>query len=497
MKIEDVLNALQGGSNGVDTVDSLTKAWLTTTGIVNYDLERPAKATYPVLTPIRNEMPRMVSGMGDTATRWKTVTAIDTAHVPIGLSEGQRGGVISTTVADRVATYVTWGLEDFVTYQANWAAEGFDDVLALAIRGLLESVMIAEEKMILGGNSSVALGTTATPVGTGATTGGALSDGTYFVGCVALTMDGQRLATVATGIVQNVTRTNADGTVDTIPGGTARPSAQSSGVTLNAGTAVQKITATVTAVQGAVAYAWYLGSSATLVYLQQITSINSVAFTTALVTTTQNFVALAATDYSRLNTFSYDGLMYATAFTSTSGAYYRALATGTAGVGTVLTSDGAGGVAEIETALQAFWDNYRLSPDTIWVSGQEAKAINKLVIANGGAPLIRLNASAKETNGDFTAGSGTGSYYNKFTNTVIRIRLHPNMPAGTIFFTSQTVPYPHPGFGAVARLKLRRDYFQVQWPIRTLKYEYGVYADGVLQVYFLPAYGAITNIGPT
>jgi hypothetical protein len=45
-------------------------------------------------------------------------------------------------------------------------------------------------------------------------------------------------------------------------------------------------------------------------------------------------------------------------------------------------------------------------------------------------------------------------------------------------------------------MKLRRDYFQVQWPIRTLRYEYGVYFDGVLQIYFLPAYGAITNIAP-
>jgi hypothetical protein len=87
--------------------------------------------------------------------------------MPIGLSQGQRGGVITTTVADRTATYVTMGLEDYVTYQANWAAEAFDDVLMLAVRGLLESTMISEEKMILGGNSSIALGTTPTPTGDG------------------------------------------------------------------------------------------------------------------------------------------------------------------------------------------------------------------------------------------------------------------------------------------------------------------------------------------
>ena len=62
---------------------------------------------------------------------------------------------------------------------------------------------------------------------------------------------------------------------------------------------------------GAVAYAWYLGSSASHLYLQQITNLNSVNFNTALVTSTQDFVALAATDYSALSSgtgqYSFDG----------------------------------------------------------------------------------------------------------------------------------------------------------------------------------------------
>jgi hypothetical protein len=256
------------------------------------------------------------------------------------------------------------------------------------------------------------------------------------------------------------------------------------------------VTAHVTAVQGAVAYAWYLGVSGGTLYLQQITTINSVNFNTALVTTTQTFGSLTASDKSALGSFSFNGLLYQTGFDSTSGAYYRALATGTDGTGTPLTTDSAGGVTEINTALQSFWDNYKLSPDTIWVSGQEAQSINKLVIAGGGAPLFRFNVDGNNGNGSTVGGSGTDSYFNKFTQNLLKIRIHPYLPAGTMLFTSKTVPYPHPGFGAVARMKLRRDYFQVQWPIRTLRYEYGVYFDGVLQVYFLPAYGVITNIAP-
>ena len=61
----------------------------------------------------------------------------------------------------------------------------------------------------------------------------------------------------------------------------------------------------------------------------------------------------------------FDGLLYQ-AFKSGSNAYVQYLATGT-GIGSTLTGAGAGGVVEIDAALKNRWDNYRLSPDTMWV----------------------------------------------------------------------------------------------------------------------------------
>jgi hypothetical protein len=61
-------------------------------------------------------------------------------------------------------------------------------------------------------------------------------------------------------------------------------------------------------------------------------------------------------------------------------------------------------------------------------------------------------------------------------------------------FYSQTIPYPLSNVGNVLQKTLRRDYWQIEWPLRTLKYEYGVYFDGVLQNYFPPAFGLIYNI---
>ena len=40
------------------------------------------------------------------------------------------------------------------------------------------------------------------------------------------------------------------------------------------------------------------------------------------------------------------------------------------------------------------------------------------------------------------------------------------------------------------QIRTRQDYYQIEWPLRTRKYEYGVYADEVLQHYFPPSMAA-------
>jgi hypothetical protein len=49
----------------------------------------------PVITPLRNLIPR-VKGNGGTATNWKAITGINTTNVGLGVSEGNRGGAITT-----------------------------------------------------------------------------------------------------------------------------------------------------------------------------------------------------------------------------------------------------------------------------------------------------------------------------------------------------------------------------------------------------------------
>lgn len=492
-----LLKAAQGAPD-----DELRKSWTQSasavSGITAYDLEAPAKQLYPVITPLRNEIPR-VSGKGGIQANWRAVTGVNTAVTGSPyVSGGNRSGVITSTTADYTASYKGLGLEDSVTFEADYAAENFQDVKALAVEGLLRAMMIAEENVILGGNTSLALANTPTPSVSSANTGGTLTGNAGFgVGCVALTFEGYLNASLSTGIIQSYTRTNADASTDSISGGTALPSAQANVINANAGSTVS-YSATVTAVAGAVGYAWFWGANSGNLTLGAITTINSVSITAAATGVAVspgvvNFNGLSATNKST-NSLAFDGLL-TFASNSALGSQQTVQATGTAGTGTPLTSDGAGGIVEIDAALKQFWDQYRLSPDTLWVNSQEMNNIGKKILAGSSNAAQRFVFNADQ--GMVGGGIMVRTYLNKFGMDgaqELKIRLHPKMPPGTMLFTTNRLPYPLSNVTNVMQMRMRRDYYQIEWPLVTRKYQYGVYEDGVLQHYFPPSLGVITNI---
>ena len=453
-------------------------------GLNSYDLEIGAKMLYPVLTPLRNDLPR-VSGKGGIQANWRAVTGINTANLSMGVGEGNRSGVIAVSTADYTAKYTTMGLESSASFQADWAAEYFQDVKALASLNLLQSVMIGEEKLILGGNSTMPLGTTAAPSLTAGTAGTLATNTNFSVIVVMLSLEGYLNATVAGGIQAQVTRLNADGSSDSYGGGAAQKSPNTTtSVTGSTGSCV----ATTTAKAGAFGYAWFWGTAGS----EKLGAITTEAqYTiTADATGTQLASALPSADWST-NSLVIDGFLTQIA-KSGSNAYVNVMANG----GT-LTADNAGGIVEIETALKSFWDNYRLSPSDIWVSSQEQANITKKILSTtSSAPNAqRFVFTADQSN--IGGGMMVTSYRNKYSldgAKEIPIRLHPNLPAGNIFFNSKTLPYPMSNVTNITQMRMRRDYWQIEWPLRSLKYEYGIYLDGVMQCYFPPALGLITNI---
>ncbi|UFW91049.1 hypothetical protein BjapCC829_21925 [Bradyrhizobium barranii] len=459
-----------------------------TSGLTFYDLEVGAKLLFPVLTPLRNLIPR-VSGKGGIQAAWRAITGINTSGMRIGVSGGNRGGVQAISTQDYTASYKGIGIETNVDFEAQYAGQNFDDIRALAGKAGLESLMIGEELMILGGNTSVQLGTTGTATLVGSTTGGTLAAQTWSVICVALSLDALVNGSVVGGIQASITRTNADGSSDTFGGGSAQKSASATVVTTGA---TSSISASVAAKIGAVGYAWFWGTTGAEV-LGAITTINS-ALITAAATGAQTAASLPAADWSQ-NALAFDGLLYQ-ALKPGSNATVVVQPAGTAGTGTPLTSDSAGGIVEIDAVLKNMWDLYRLSPDTMWVNSQEALNISKKIVAGSTTAAQRF---VFETVQDAIGGGiMVRTYLNRFSmqgGSVIDIKVHPNVPAGTILMTTKTLPYPLSGVGNIIQIRTRQDYYQIEWPLRSRKYEYGVYSDQVLQNFFPPSMAVITNIG--
>jgi len=493
----ELIRKAQGSPMGDPRLDGLAKSTFAqsgsaVSGLTFYDLELGAKLLYPVLTPLRNITPR-VSGKGGIQAAWRAITAINTSGMRVGVSGGNRGGVMAIGTTDYTAAYKGIGIESNVDFEAQYAGQGFDDIRALAAKTGLEALMLGEEAMLLGGNTSVALGTTGTPTGfTQATTGGAISNMTISVICVALSLDGFLNGSVTGGIQASINRTNADSSSDTFGGGSAQKSTNGT-LVVNGGGSTQSVTCNVPVKSGAVGYAWFWGTAGNEA-LGAITTINSVVITTTTGAGSQLASSLPSSDQST-NALAFDGLLYQ-AFKSGSNAYIATQATGTNGAGTPLTADTFGGVTEIEVMLKSMWDNYRLSPDTFWVNSQEARNITNKVLSGSSSAAQRFVFNSVQ---DAVAGGMMiRNYFNRYSLTgakTIDIKIHPNLPAGTLLATTSMLPYPLSNVSNVFQVRTRQDYYQIEWPLRSRKYEYGIYADEVLQHYFPPSMGIITNIG--
>jgi hypothetical protein len=489
---QDTIDLVRGALNTPD--DRIAKTISTSTGLVAYDLQAPAKNLYPMVTPIRNALPRVGGGTG-TASNWRQVTALTgSGFDAMGwVPEGQRSGQMSYTTATKSASYVTIGEEDAATYEAISAGRHFEDIQARMTFRLLQKLMLKEEMAVLAGNASLQLGTPATPVLSASGTGATLPAATYSVIAVALTLEGYQNSSLATGVATTKTITGADGKTFVLSGGSSNKSTNAT----QAVTSGQTLFASVTALQGAVAYAWYVGTAGAET-LQAITTINSATFSAPL-TGGQQAVSAITADNSANASYAYDGLLTA-ALKAGSNAYVSILPTGTAGTGTPLTASDRGSVNEIDTMFQQMWNLYQVSPTVLYVNVQELKNITSKVLSNASGPLLRYNVDGDDNPYNLAAAGAVSFYFNPFAlngGLKIPVKIHPRVPPGTILGWAENLPiqYQSNEVPNVAEVKTRQDYYQIDWPVVTRQRQVGIYAEEVLAVYAPFAMGVITNIG--
>ncbi len=505
---EQTLDLLKGAL-GQPSGEFIGKSISTATGIVGYDLQAPAKNLYPVYTPLRNIMPRVGGGFS-TATNWVQISSIVGSGFNNSpwVNEGSRAGTMSYVTSNVAAKYVTLGEEDSVTFEAVNAGKNFEDVKARMVARLLQKFFLKEENAIIGGNRTLKLGTPGTVGLTASGSGSSLTNVAHYVVVVALTQEGYYNNTVAGGIIQQKAILSSDGGTFYANGGCSIKSAQQT-VTPTAG---QNIVATIPAVNGAVAYAWFAGTSTGATVLQAITTVNS--YTISALNTTNQVISAAATG-SSLSGFSVDcssndgtstgGNTVVTAFDGLMATTYNSSALGSAVVtnqgNATLTSSGRGSVVEIDSILRSLWDQYQLGPTVIYVNSQEQTNITNKVIGSGNAALIKYqNSGGASDNTPFAivAGQKVAYYFNPYVpeDNMIPIRTHPKVPPGTILLYAEKLPmtYQNNEVTNVAEIRTRQDYHAIDWVPTSRKWTVGVYAEEVLAIYAPFALAMITNI---
>src|SRR5580658_8365560 len=205
---------------------SLAKNVTIATGLTNYDLQAPAKNLYPIITPLRNSLPRVQRANPGDAARWRTVGSITgSGFDAMGwVPEGQRSASMSYSATSITLPYVTLGEEDTVTFEAEAAAQGFEDINATATLRILQKTMMKEEHALIGGNTSLPLGTPGAPTLSASGTGATLPAGTYSVIVVGLTFEGYSNSCLTGGAATTKTITGNDGNTYTLNGGSSAKS---------------------------------------------------------------------------------------------------------------------------------------------------------------------------------------------------------------------------------------------------------------------------------
>ena len=462
--------------------DGLTTGSPIGTGLVPFDLEAPAKYLAPRPTPLRNKLPRE-KGQG-TSRRFKRITGITGSgtggvgvfhpgisettqnnFAPSGASNAlylNRGAKITYAGDDKVVPYFEFGVSDSVSFAAQYAGQGFQDIRALSAQSLLYSTMLLEERMLLMGRGS---------------------NTSYFSGALSapsITITLRAPVAGETAITGAGTNIYVKATSDAGDFGQSVLSSVAS-VAASAGTVADvKITSAVT---GALGYRVYSGTGSSqpadsALFLDgrtgSLTYTMQGAFPTTIAATT------AASDSSAYAN-GYDGIMPIVTG-STSG--YTKNINGSFNA----TSPGS----EFQTAFASLYDSVKADPDEILFNGTDRKNLSEL-LKNSSSNNYRLTLTQDEI-GNAVMGSVITAIQNEVTGKVVPMTVHPWMPQGNTAILSYTLPIPDSQVSNVWSVVNVQDYMGINWPVIDFQYQISSYFQGTFLCYAPGWNGSVTGI---
>lgn len=468
------------------SVADLGKDWSLTfpnsSGLVPYDLEAPAKLLVPRQTPLRNSLPRQkgvgtsrqfrritgwsnsrTGGVADVSAFFASETTTNTFGGVTGL---RRPNKITYASDSKTVTYMEQGLSDSVTWRAQFAGQGFQDIRTLSQTALLWASFGAEERALLyarGTSGNGYAGAVSAPVISVASSasGGTVAAGTYFIKVTALSGGGET-------VVSNEVNTGA------LSGGT------------------NQFTITVaTEPTGALGYNAYISTST-----GTETFVASFVGNTLIVLTTPagGGAAMPGAD-STANANAYDGFLTVQADPAQSGYVKRVNGL----IYNSVTPASSLGDGPFQDAFVSLYganatttqDKRLADPDEVWIDGAIRRSLGDYVKSSaGGATGYRIALTEGDVTGGMTIGSVVSGIQNQTTGSMVDLNVHPYIYQGVALIRSKSLPVPDSEIANTAEVTNVQDYMSVEWPVLQMTYDQSTYWFGTL-VHYAPGWSGL------
>ena len=448
-------------------------------GFTPFDLQDSIEFLVPVMTPLRNSIPRRkaqgqavqirqitgysnsrTGGVPNLNTFFNSATNTSTYN---GITLN-RPNTISYSADALVVPFVENGISDSVEYQAQFAAQGFTDLRQLSNTAAIYSHMLGEENNILNSTSAVlpVAGVTATTDNGGTATG--LPAGTY-----------TPLVTISSAFGESKALTGQSTTV----------------------AAGESVTVALNSVPvGAVALNVYVTVSG-IHYVGRTTSTASGSFP-VLFAVTPTLPSTSA-DNGSSPEYQFGGTALGT--TGYTGMISTLLGNGStpAAAGYVKAVNGPLGTAapfgEINTMLVEMWETNRAQPGTLYTSGRIQAALLAEIQQQGSATSYRANYMTGD-DGIIVGGAVTG-ITSPVGGPALNIVAHPFIPEGVVIAHSTTLPSPVSGVPGTATIDNVVDLTTISWPQIGMSWDLSTYQYGSF-VFHTPGFdGILTGITTT
>jgi hypothetical protein len=436
-------------------------------GFTPYNLEAGARLLAPVITPVRNRMPR-TRGKG-TAIEFRAITNYNLNSAQSWASEGVSGPMLATGAVKVVFPYKIQSLYNQVSFESQYYGQGQIDAMATATANGLRAFMIAEDNNMLFGNPASGY-TGGSAGGSAVSIGGALGTPSALTSAnvvFAASGNGNAITnSVYTGTIVNGTY---DFRFSAVTGPGQETLVQSADYVVTPSTGPGYFVVQPPVIQGALFYNLYWKVTGD-------TNYTKLSFTGRVVLTSYTLAggtvipsSTGATLPVTGNTDPNTGVAYAD---------YSANANAYAGIFQQLLASGSGATqlniqrplnmsnnafTDLDNLMLNIWNNGQGDPEMLLVNAFESMSITTGTLGAGTPYYVTPGGSQNGA----TANLRVSRLINKVTGTEIEIITHPRIPQGNMLALSMRLPswYPGSDISAVFEFNTPVDYQQLAYAV--------------------------------